>query len=1136
MSLPKSRAKSSNSIKEPEEKSETEEDDDDDEETWYDATVVTVDTKNSDANVVYFHVKFLGDKDRLFRMPLTSDVVRPSARAWIRRTKAILLTGGGTVAVTEWETSLPQDTSISTTDAVKMKEIMDEIEASYPCTQSVTYHQNQDENAKQSFQQLREEHVTIICPLLKLIRHQIYLRSKLAPIDVDNNDDDEDGSKMSDKSDDDEDSVLTEDYVDFLVSSLQDLEKACLWHYECWALMKRLFAVNRDYCQSPTKLISKYYLVNDLFRKGHDALIQLSSQSDEILTMASPVTKGKLDNRKRACVTALEGHNQTKRRRVYDQISAGNFNEVTVDFMGRSVHSLDGFDVDLFLSRVCFRDERWFTKCFGYMLYHLVKMVVTPFLEWEKNARFFLGEEGDAEHCEKTLDSEPLERLAFPSDRSINRDRRDIKYEDIESSIESANNHRLLKCFDFAAYVKRLCSKLAEIDKFEREMRTLIENVFTEPKTYRTSEDPTLLSLEEHEKEATRNGSAVNGVNPIGQSLLCLGDISTAINNRKWMLNLYRAETIRERTAFVTWLVEHPPTIDARSYADARSMLFVLLSRAAALEKECSTELAETRKIDLLLDHRIVSRHEHEVSELLVIQKARNTLHGLKDLPRISLAEEKLAIRCDVLEWQSKAQDVLSRQMPRFIDIQFLCSGLENIRSGDAANYNYIKIGTLPLVDVEDHIRSFLTAEFNDLLGPLYMRTMALYKESKELKKRADMILAALDSGISHSTGMRTSTRVTAQKFELKDINDVLVAYNFSKVDMVETFGKLQKVYDQGTKWVQTMQFKLQDETQAFEDIRKFLIEMEPNRPVGVEVEPGQEIVAALQHMLRWYATLNKYDYTGSDCIDRDLLLDQLTEGMPLLELYCQRNQNAANFNVLLDRIQSLLEERKHRANPQCLDISKLRSDRITTISVDRLTDVSTDEQHGAPMFFLYGSMWEMLVDDFVSRCGNLAFKQQTTLESANYLWGARPAVPQHSPYWAKCQMFISSTNVQELKDLICDGDEVEKEAHSAVCSIKKLHERDWTENLQSIFERVKDIHENVTSRWKSNRQLTLTLDCHLQEELRLGYEFICWLVRFALFACELLSTLSDGFFCCRFGFYLMIFCIPRVSPTVLKQ
>ena len=1120
VTISKTRTKGKNS----KEKMDEGSDDDEDEETWYDATVVAVDTKRSSGstNMVYFHVKFLGDGDRLFRMPLTSDIVRPSARAWIRRTKAILLplVVPDVTNIIQWETSLPHDTAIATTDTAPMKKIDDDIESKYPVTLSVTYHQSQNSGANDFFQTLRKEHATIICPLLKLTRHQLYLRSKLSPIDVDH--DEEDESSVASMSDD-ENSVLTEEYVEFLISSLQNLEKACLWHYECWTIMKQLFAVHRDYCKSPTKLISKHYLVQDLLQKGCDLLSQLSRQSNLIFKPAGQITDDSSEYCKRACVSDVVGLSEIKRRRLNEQGAVGAM------MGGDDSRLFDVSYVKRFLDQVDAMDQRWYTKCFSYMFQNVFDMVFTPFMDWERNARTFLGEEDyplSSDNARASDQAKASDELHFSSDflpNVLNIKRRDVKYEDIESSIESANNDRLLKCFDFSAYVNRLCTKLAEIDKFESDTVKLISKVFEEH-DFHMSNDPTLLGLAQQRKEAMRKGSSVKDMNPIGRvtSRLTIKGIESAIANRKWLLNLKRAESTRERESFVKLLTESLPLYDTPMVLDE------LYERVAVLAQQCSDTLTKTKKIESLLDGRTDENFEHKRTDFSAIQVVKEVLHGLQSQPLISLAEEKLAIRCDVLEWQSKARNIYSKQTPTFNDIQSLHCGLENIRQGIADNHIYIQIGTLPCGEVDEKIQTFITEEFEYVVRPLFYKTKTLYKESVDLKNRADQIVAALDSCTSHSSGAKINA--ISNNIELENIQDVLNAYSGSKVDMTETFEKLERIYHHCTKWQESMQLKLQDTTQSCEEIRRFLMQMEPNRPLGINVKPDEKTIALILDALQWYAVLN--DFIASSSLDRDLLLNQLTRGMPLLEIYCQRIQSTTQFNILSDAVRLLTDEKKRRANIKSLEVSSLYRDKVDyiTSTVDRLTNACTDEQEGGPMRFLYFSLWAISVDDFVSRCGSITFKGQTTLENARNLWNARPVLTQNCSCLKKCEAFVQSLNVQELYDLICDAEEVEKEAQSVMSKVRKLHKQDWIDKVHASFDQLKDIQENVTSRWKNNGQLTLTLSCELEADLRRMNDFVCWLVRKTIYACMFFFKGFSNSYLSRFGLYLIHSYIPRMS------
>jgi hypothetical protein len=258
---------------------------DDDEETWYDATVLALDdttttpppppnptTTASTNNCIYFQVQFLGDEDKVYSMALSPDIVRPSARAWIARTTAIL--NQPPQQQRNWEEALPPDTSV-VADHEDIQRMEQEIQKSYPISHVARFYNSSDECTNAAFCQLRLEHVAG-CQLMKLLQCQIFLRSKLAPIESDDTDT---SSTNEGDDDDDDDSVLTEGYVDFLVRCLKDLEQACQWHYQCWKLVHRLFALERTY-QHQQSTISREYLWNDCLSTGRCTLTSLCQSID----------------------------------------------------------------------------------------------------------------------------------------------------------------------------------------------------------------------------------------------------------------------------------------------------------------------------------------------------------------------------------------------------------------------------------------------------------------------------------------------------------------------------------------------------------------------------------------------------------------------------------------------------------------------------------------------------------------------------------------------------------------------------------------------------------------------------------------------------------------------------------------
>jgi hypothetical protein len=136
-------------------------------------------------------------------------------------------------------------------------------------------------------------------------------------------------------------------------------------------------------------------------------------------------------------------------------------------------------------------------------------------------------------------------------------------------------------------------------------------------------------------------------------------------------------------------------------------------------------------------------------------------------------------------------------------------------------------------------------------------------------------------------------------------------------------------------------------------------------------------------------------------------------------------------------------------------------------------------------------------VDDFVVQCNTLNFDGDKSLEKAKNLWMSRPVSCVSSAGSKVGELFIDSLRVMELEDLIRDAEEIEKEANSVMNEVNDLDEYNWIYSVERIYDKLKDILENVTSRRSNTGELTLTVSLHVEQGLNRCGRIIGWLVRF---------------------------------------
>ena len=1178
------------------------------EEDWYDATVESFESlRKSDGDdgteFLYFNVCFVGD-ETMYQMVVSPDTVRPSARAWIRRTKAMLREPGvaamelseeGERQQPDCEASLPFDTR-TLEDHEKLQSIEQQVDVEFPVVPAVTFHCI-DEDASTTLQKLHTEHKTC-CRWVRLIRSQLYLRSRLAHID---NQEVENGG---DDSDDDEVDP-TEFYVDFLAKCLNDLEKALQWHFKCWQLLHRIFTGDENNeQQQQSSTFSREYLVGECLSAGRLALSTLLSMKDLSVKAARVATKG----RKRAAPVSQQNapvspsrRPASARRRAKRRRKSRTFSETwlvpTDPFVG------DGYDeeeeeedlftsdlIDRFVEEICQMDSRWFIESCGNMLQSISSMVAVPFVRWERRAQFFLGERetldvtaSDGETSVEDLGDDGSDSIdddcdhdddANPGhgDQEGNPKRRFVKYEEIESLLDTANHNRVLKCFELSAFVEKLDLKLRAVDSFEKRAWDLILAVLDDPEMTDGREvslldkdsDPTLRGLQALLQEAALKEGPIENMNPIGKvsSTLSRGVLENAMVYRLWFLDLIYAESVRERIAFLDGVVSrlhklpplpsrHGSSSDQNLNTDIGAKLDLVAPRVRNLSAKYMDHIAQFNRYQSLLDERVLPSNSSNRRGFLTLEGARDALNELQQLCVISVAEEMLAVRIDTLLWEAKAKSILSKNNPAFADVLVLKQSLDMILEGRSKTRDEIRRGKKHSSETEAEIKMFGHSDAKGLCGPLYTQTVTLYAAAAAWKERADAVLSVLvafgntGAGDGPTAGVKPSSMV-----DLRRIDDLISEYAGLNVDLGSTFGRLTGVRDAAVKWSSSVSACLEDDTLPFEECRTFVERIGSERPAGLIVHPTRQVVDQMGELFQWYIGTKECVSSGS--VDKEQIQSLLASGIQVVERYSRERKARDEFSVPANALEIILaRDASGRKTPRTLSIAKLESSPLASAVVDRMTDEARDEKEGYPLFCLLFALWTYHVEDFLERCRVPKESQSNvSLAIAQNLQNARPSsTGARSGDHASIDQLLSHLVPREFDDLVYKGEQTEEAARGTLLASNKLlrESSQQTDLVASHLEKLKTLHADfVKGRWSPVG--FVALDPRLEQSLERDVKLFGWLVRsFVLVFVGVVTSVSPvSSFRCHcyscisfFGLLVVLHIGPNVpvpSPTIASH
>ena len=476
-------------------------DDDDDDDAggeaidWYDGKILSY----SDGNFVVY---FLGDtEDVTYTMPLTPKIVRPSVRAWVKRTVALL----------------SHDVDLTKEEVIHN---IESIAGSLPPSTALPRDENElacvSKNGDESNHHMR------LMEYSKLLETQIQLAKQLSP----HADDDQSGGTV-DGEDEGPGPFANKSYVKHLCSCLEESKKVCDW------LSKEVDALN------------VFKRVNDgTSCTGQDSLATESVSKDSIqsflvngatfLQRILALTPHKVE----AVPNEQNSRNGRKRRRV-------NTNELiehqqnSINLSPNSLVSPDSLEEAM--SSIL--DESSEENQQMLMTSTLKQIVSVLYLDLWQPHQDWIKEAKDMVYGKSTT---------FYS------------FEKIESHIQAAQKLTLFDISSWRIDLEAKLNR-ARFFEMEAWSAIKACTTLDESGNAAAASDSCLLALNRLENELSSSTftageqSIMRNMNPLGKQSasangthsLTRDDIENAIKTRQWILDLMQAKTSRERASFV---------------------------------------------------------------------------------------------------------------------------------------------------------------------------------------------------------------------------------------------------------------------------------------------------------------------------------------------------------------------------------------------------------------------------------------------------------------------------------------------------------------------------------------------------------------------------------------------------------
>jgi len=805
--------------------SSSSEDDGEDDIDWYDAHILsyTLDTENGGQQPT-FTVHFLGDDTSVtYDMALTPKVVRSSVRAWTKRTlellcwdnaNLLLYRGGGIRHLSSASTNLPEDTE-------QLEKISRDIE--------------RDTNSSAMA-------IHTLLQYMKLLQEQQYLATKLSP----QNDDDEDENDAVNDDINGPGPAATSSYVKHLKNCIKDSEKVCDWLLGESTMLDVLHKVSQEENQSSpsndvtTVKVSKEALLSFLLNCARYLNGSLS---------CNPHDKN------------VKRKGRKKRRTGYVDGALDRFTFENLSSKALTSDESLGMLLDQLLDKA---DKSKLSKK-SLATLTLVNIVVTMFDDLWTPASDWINKSSDMHNGKSGQ---------FYS------------FSDVEKHLQLAEEMNL-SLIELAEWTEKLAAKLSRASSFDMEAWSAIQ-ACTQPvvpssessSAVSSDDDSCIVSLQRLEDEASPRSvladHPMGNLNPLGKhtvdssgltlpSSLTRGVISDAITIRRWLLDLNQAKAVRERTAFVQSIIERynslpqlptPPTgvvsnLSSVLVANTKDSITLLSSNCYSYTHIISNAAA-----------RLQSSLDGSNPQDAFLRSKEGVVSALSELircPVLSVVEEKLNVREELIDWNAESQQLMvisaTAKLP-FEQIEALNNKLAAILSLKSEKRIKVCQKLQHNQGIEKEVQNFAIADEKIVCATTGAWVRNQYEKGSQWLTKYRSITAILKS---HEESFPT-TRNSANKYQV-DVNNISTLLD-EQTNLVISFEKESKelttVKESATQWADSINKIVSSDILTLEERSQELAKSAHTQPKGIAVDPSSSALDLWTQVFSWKIQLKQ--------------------------------------------------------------------------------------------------------------------------------------------------------------------------------------------------------------------------------------------------------------------------------------
>ena len=506
------------------------------------------------------------------------------------------------------------------------------------------------------------------------------------------------------------------------------------------------------------------------------------------------------------------------------------------------------------------------------------------------------------------------------------------------------------------------------------------------------------------------------------------------------------------------------------------------------------------------------------IQEIQITTKAgvQSALVELKKLPILSVVEEKLCLRDELIDWNIKALDAMrnanSSKLPHK-QIEDLHNELDDIVHLKSPGRMILCGNLRQSKSVDSEVRLFAIDD-EKVICPITGKWIREQRRKAfEWKVSCDSIIQTL-----HSHGFFTNEATVEKSCEnvinIESINRIWERHNHSQfASSFSEFEDIAHIRKKILQWSSRFSDILLSETLSFRERCNQLADLEQSRPKGVKIKPTSNTICLWLQVFSWpmsvHEKLNLFTESWKAQSGYDLISNE-DRNNRLIDLM------KTNLGYLLDEGKCLL----FSGNP-LPSVCRLRDEVIRNIcgssttskqlSIKDLTqstsqanaalhhifDVKVDESVRESLTILRVLFWKLMIKSFLARFDHfesnvsLELAEMVSLNHAKALLSLCPSSPG-----VQSGIIESKGDETCLEIMIRDAEELQGRASAMLLRVSNLLKNRCFKSMDEMKLNVEGL-SSLLSQFKSNPNASLMLEISgIREEISQKVDALTWLLK----------------------------------------